>query len=164
MRGILNRRRREVPRPRNSTPRQSNATTSAPGSGSGACRSPRLWAQLRWAWYLLTSMRTALILLFLLALAAVPGSVLPQTGTNPLRVRNFYTKHPHLAPFRDAIGGSERLRFAVVRRGLSVAVRFSRGLRHSAQSPALPRNAGQAAVRPAQPRATATLHDMDDDR
>ena len=50
-------------------------------------------------------MRTALILLFLLALAAVPGSVLPQTGSNPLRVRNFYAKHPHLAPFINSIGG-----------------------------------------------------------
>jgi cytochrome c biogenesis protein len=64
-----------------------------------------VWGQLRWAWYLLTSMRTALILLFLLALAAVPGSVLPQNGSNPLRVRNFYTKHPHLAPFINSIGG-----------------------------------------------------------
>jgi len=34
----------------------------------------------RWAWRQLTSMRTALLLLFLLALAAVPGSVLPQRG------------------------------------------------------------------------------------
>ena len=33
----------------------------------------------RWAWRQLTSMRTALVLLFLLALAAVPGSVVPQT-------------------------------------------------------------------------------------
>src|SRR5450755_1557417 len=77
------------------------------GTGQRVGRMPvaSLWAQLRWAWYLLTSMRTALILLFLLALAAVPGSVLPQNGSNPLRVRNFYTKHPHLAPFINAIGG-----------------------------------------------------------
>ena len=33
---------------------------------------------LRWAWRQLTSMRTALVLLFLLALASVPGSVVPQ--------------------------------------------------------------------------------------
>ena len=77
------------------------------GTGQRVGRMPvaSLWAQLRWAWYLLTSMRTALILLFLLALAAVPGSVLPQNGSNPLRVRNFYTKHPQLAPFINAIGG-----------------------------------------------------------
>ena len=33
---------------------------------------------LRKAWHWLTSMRTALALLFLLALAAIPGSLLPQ--------------------------------------------------------------------------------------
>ena len=33
---------------------------------------------LRWGWRQLTSMRTALILLLLLALAAIPGSVIPQ--------------------------------------------------------------------------------------
>ncbi|WP_026125384.1 cytochrome c biogenesis protein ResB, partial [Nocardiopsis alba] len=34
------------------------------------------WA--RWIWRTLTSMRTALILLFLLAVGAIPGSFLPQ--------------------------------------------------------------------------------------
>src|SRR4051812_4189780 len=43
-------------------------------------------------------MRTALILLFLLAVAAVPGSVVPQRGLNELRVARFYQDHPHLAP------------------------------------------------------------------
>ena len=33
---------------------------------------------LRWTWRQLTSMRTGLVLVFLLALAAVPGSVVPQ--------------------------------------------------------------------------------------
>ena len=33
---------------------------------------------LRWAWTQLTSMRTALFLLLLLAVAAVPGSLFPQ--------------------------------------------------------------------------------------
>src|SRR3954464_8985719 len=55
-------------------------------------------AWLRWAWRTLTSMRTALILLFLLAVAAVPGSVVPQRGLNELRVARFYQDHPHLAP------------------------------------------------------------------
>ena len=41
---------------------------------------------LRWSWRQLTSMRTALILLFLLALASVPGSVLPQEGIDPAAV------------------------------------------------------------------------------
>jgi cytochrome c biogenesis protein len=67
------------------------------GSGPGA---PRLglvgW--LRWSWRQLTSMRTALILLFLLAIASVPGSVLPQQGIDPSAVSQYYVSHPTLAP------------------------------------------------------------------
>jgi cytochrome c biogenesis protein len=44
-------------------------------------------------------MRTALILLFLLALASVPGSVLPQQGINPQAVQQYYAAHPALAPW-----------------------------------------------------------------
>ena len=44
---------------------------------------------LRWAWRTLTSMRTALVLLFLLALASVPGSLLPQRGTDPVKVTQY---------------------------------------------------------------------------
>jgi len=43
-------------------------------------------------------MRTALILLFLLALASVPGSVLPQEGIDPAAVTQYYQSHPALAP------------------------------------------------------------------
>ena len=59
---------------------------------------------LRWTWRQLTSMRTALILLFLLALASIPGSVLPQRGTNPLRVDQWLTDNPSLGPFLDRLG------------------------------------------------------------
>src|SRR2546421_234527 len=58
---------------------------------------------LRWGWRTLTSMRTALILLFLLALAAIPGSVLPQRALNELRVMQFYKDHPHLAPILNRL-------------------------------------------------------------
>jgi cytochrome c biogenesis protein len=54
------------------------------------------WA--RWAWLQLTSMRTALVLLFLLALGSVPGSVLPQQGIDPQAVQQYYAAHPSLAP------------------------------------------------------------------
>lgn len=64
-------------------------------------------ALLRNSWRQLTSMRTALILLFLLAVAAVPGSVLPQRGVNPEDVDEFYVEHPDLAPVLDRIGGFE---------------------------------------------------------
>ena len=53
---------------------------------------------LRWLWRNLTSMRTALILLFLLALAAVPGSLLPQRGTNEPRVEQYIAVHRTLGP------------------------------------------------------------------
>ena len=56
-----------------------------------AITQPRLGAVgwLRWMWRQLTSMRTALLLLFLLAIAAVPGSLLPQRPVNPLRVQQY---------------------------------------------------------------------------
>lgn len=59
---------------------------------------------LRWAWRQLTSMRTALILLFLLALGAVPGSLIPQTAIDPLKVSDFTAAHRALAPWYDRLG------------------------------------------------------------
>ena len=50
-------------------------------------------------------MRTALVLLFLLAIAAIPGSVLPQRGVNREKVAAFYTAHPDLAPWLERLGG-----------------------------------------------------------
>ncbi|RZU72741.1 cytochrome c biogenesis protein [Micromonospora kangleipakensis] len=61
-------------------------------------------ALLRNSWRQLTSMRTALILLFLLAVAAIPGSVLPQRGVNPENVNQYFLDHPDLAPKLDRIG------------------------------------------------------------
>ncbi len=43
-------------------------------------------------------MRTALVLLFLLAIASVPGSVIPQEGIDPAAVSQYYAAHPALAP------------------------------------------------------------------
>jgi cytochrome c biogenesis protein len=70
--------------------------TPAADQGHGARLGPIGW--LRWGWRQLTSMRTALILLFLLALASVPGSVLPQQGIDPAAVSQYYQSHPALAP------------------------------------------------------------------
>lgn len=62
---------------------------------------PAVWAM--WSWRQLTSMRTAIVLLVLLALTAVPGSLLPQRGvaSDPSSVANFYMEHPSLAPWLD---------------------------------------------------------------
>jgi cytochrome c biogenesis protein len=59
---------------------------------------------LRWSWRQLTSMRTALILLFLLALASIPGSVIPQTGVDPSAVFAFRESSPELARWYDRLG------------------------------------------------------------
>ena len=58
---------------------------------------------LRWIWRQLTSMRTALILLLLLAAAAVPGSVFPQRSADPNGVTAYFDANPVLAPILDKI-------------------------------------------------------------
>jgi cytochrome c biogenesis protein len=59
-------------------------------------------ARRLWRW--LTSMRTALILLFLLAVAAIPGSLLPQHSVNQGKVTAYYREHPSLAPLLERAG------------------------------------------------------------
>jgi cytochrome c biogenesis protein len=58
---------------------------------------------LRWFWRQLTSMRTALFLLLLLALAAVPGSLVPQRAADPNGVTQYFVDNPDLAPFLDSL-------------------------------------------------------------
>ncbi|MEV1070647.1 cytochrome c biogenesis protein ResB [Micromonospora parva] len=70
-------------------------------------RPNRLLALLRNSWRQLTSMRTALILLFLLAIAAIPGSVLPQRGISPEKVNQYFVDHPDWAPRLNRIGAFE---------------------------------------------------------
>lgn len=59
------------------------------------------WA--RWAWRQLTSMPTALGLLLLLAVAAVPGSVFPQRNTDSSAVDAYLVEHPDLGPWLDRL-------------------------------------------------------------
>ncbi|WP_205161351.1 cytochrome c biogenesis protein ResB [Arthrobacter roseus] len=56
---------------------------------------------LRWAWRQLTSMRTALFLLLLLAVAAVPGSLFPQRPANPAVVAQYIQNNPSAGPWLD---------------------------------------------------------------
>jgi cytochrome c biogenesis protein len=58
----------------------------------------------RWAWRQLTSMRTALLLLFLLALGAIPGSVVPQHNVDSVRTSRWQDQHPHLTPIYQKLG------------------------------------------------------------
>lgn len=48
-------------------------------------------------------MRTAIVLLLLMAVAAVPGSMWPQRSSDPNGVIQFYDKNPSLAPILDGI-------------------------------------------------------------
>ncbi|GII88486.1 cytochrome c biosynthesis protein [Sphaerisporangium siamense] len=58
---------------------------------------------LRWGWRLLTSMRTALILLFLFALASIPGSIYPQRSISPDKVAQYFKDSPGLAAWLDRL-------------------------------------------------------------
>jgi cytochrome c biogenesis protein len=88
--------------------------TQEPGSGRAGYANPRDYSPApparlgavgwaRWFWRQLTSMRVSLILLFLLALAAVPGSVFPQRAVNPIAVSDYFRDHPDLAPILDRL-------------------------------------------------------------
>ena len=59
---------------------------------------------LRWTWRQLTSMRVALMLLMLLAVAAVPGSVLPQRSQDPAAVLEYLGDNPTLGEWLDRFG------------------------------------------------------------
>lgn len=56
---------------------------------------------LRFMWTQLTSMRTALMLLLLLAVAAVPGSLFPQRPAGPEIVQDYLDQNPVLGEWLD---------------------------------------------------------------
>ena len=56
---------------------------------------------LRYGWRQLTSMRTALILLLLLGIAAIPGSIIPQRTQNPMKVSEYFKNSPDLSRWMD---------------------------------------------------------------
>ena len=58
----------------------------------------------RWVWRQVTSMRTALVLLLLLALAAIPGSIVPQEDVDSLGASRWQDAHPKLTPVYEKLG------------------------------------------------------------
>ena len=66
----------------------------------------RVIGSARWIWRTLTSMRTAVLLLCLLGLAAIPGSVIPQRGvaSNPESVPQFVAANPGVSPWLERLG------------------------------------------------------------
>ncbi len=61
-------------------------------------------AMLRNLWRRLTSMRTALVLLFLLALASLPGALLPQWSTGRAKTAQYILDHPTIGPWLNRLG------------------------------------------------------------
>ncbi|WP_455361307.1 cytochrome c biogenesis protein ResB [Streptomyces sp. SYSU K21746] len=59
------------------------------------------WA--RWFWRQLTSMRVALILLFLLSLGAIPGSLIPQTSVDELKVADWKAANEFWTPLFEKL-------------------------------------------------------------
>jgi cytochrome c biogenesis protein len=67
----------------------------------------RLLAYCRNTWRTLTSMGTALVLLFLLALATIPGALLPQRSLNEFKVEQYIAEHPTIGPWLDRLQAFE---------------------------------------------------------
>ena len=80
-------------------PAAPDRTSAAPPPGG-----PGLLAWPLATWRALTSMRTALLLLFALAVAAVPGSVLPQRPQAPGAVTQYLADNPTWGPVADRLG------------------------------------------------------------
>ncbi|WP_306231806.1 cytochrome c biogenesis protein ResB [Agrococcus beijingensis] len=74
---------------------------SPEGSGNGPILGVRGWA--RFMWRQLTSMRTAIVLLLLLAVAAIPGSLVPQNSSDPNGVIQVRADNPELVWLYDAL-------------------------------------------------------------
>lgn len=66
-----------------------------------------LLALIRNTWRTLTSMGTALVLLFLLALAAIPGALLPQRSLNEAKVAHYIAEHPIIGPWLNRLQAFE---------------------------------------------------------
>lgn len=108
---------------------------------------------LRWGWRQLTTMRTALILLFLVALGAVPGSILPQRGQAPEDVAAYLDEHETLGPWLDEFSMFDVFAapwFAAIYILLFVSLAgcvIPRAVKHyqsmRARPPAAPRNLGR---------------------
>lgn len=76
-----------------------------PEPSTAAARSPLgvVVAFLRNSWRTLTAMRTALILLFMLAVAAIPGALLPQRSLNQGNVTEYIAANGWLGELYDTL-------------------------------------------------------------
>lgn len=86
--------------------RPSDHVDNAPAQDADDITQPRLGplGYVRFFWRQLTSMRTALFLLLLLALAAVPGSLVPQRTSDPNGVLQFEQNDPQTFEVLNNLG------------------------------------------------------------
>src|SRR6266496_1707320 len=73
-------------------------------STATSARRMTLRQSLALVWRTLRSMRTALVLLLLLGVAAVAGSLVPQVGTSNARILAMFRDHPLRADIYDKLG------------------------------------------------------------
>lgn len=92
-----------VSHPPSEPSRPSDHFDAVPADG---VQQPRLGVvgYLRFFWRQLTSMRTALFLLLLLAIAAIPGSLVPQVSSDPNGVVQYKAANPEFADILDKLG------------------------------------------------------------
>lgn len=82
--------------PKGAEPRKAGTKARGKGKAANDVVLPALgvWGMVRWAWTQLTTMKTALFLLLLVAVAAVPGSLFPQRDQSPEKVAQYLRDNP----------------------------------------------------------------------
>lgn len=88
--------------PEHDEPARHDTDTGAPGRRTPSLIG-RLLAPPRNAWRILTQMRTALILLMMLAIAAIPGALLPQRNLSEQNVETYLAERPTLGKIFDSV-------------------------------------------------------------
>ncbi|HJG79621.1 MAG TPA: cytochrome c biogenesis protein ResB [Brevibacterium senegalense] len=83
--------------------KQASAGKKASGGKQAPASDIGVVGMLRWAWRQLTTMRAALMLLLVLAMAAIPGSLLPQRNQDPGAVATYIEENGALGEFLDAV-------------------------------------------------------------
>ena len=117
--------------------------------GAGPMSSPQRLSprqSVALVWRTLRSMRTALILLLLIALASVAGSLLPQWPNTPERVLQYRVDAPVLGHVLRPRRAVRRVRVVVVRAAHDAAVRVARRVPRAAHPRALAGAAHPAAA------------------
>ena len=77
--------------------------TTPQGQGTRSTAGAKAMRPVRAAWRWLTSMRTALILLFLLAFAAIPGALLPQRSLSESKVDEYLANNGTMGEIFDKL-------------------------------------------------------------